>query len=857
MFGFKNKKTQKRSLGFEDIQKELEEEKQIIEQNSDKENKKLKKQKIKKTMIPKTVQDSIPYKAVYTNGIIEVENGIFSKAYFIEDVNFSIASDEEQESIFNKYVDLLNSFDSEVHLQLCIYNRNIDKKEINNKILLKSQNDNLNDYREEYNTMLLDKLKEGKNNITKEKYIIITIKATDLDTAFAKFSKLDSELSASIKRINGVETLPCTSIERLEMLADIYSETAENAEFYQKVTLSQCDDLKEINKSQKPKNVIESFSFEKMFKNGLTTKDLIGPSMMKFSGNYIQIGEKFAKVLFIDTLPSFINSNVLSDITELESNMLMSIHFNKLRTDKASKLLKNQMVNINSNVVDAQKKAVKGGYSPELISPELLKAQKEASELLDDLTTRNQSLILTTFVIALIGESLEAVDKAMEQLKTIMGKHMCQVRVLSLQQEAGFNSVLPLGRCDVYVDRLLTTDSAAIFIPFSTQELTQKNGMYYGLNAVSKNLILFNRKNSKNYNGVILGTPGSGKSFTAKREMVNVILNTNDDIYIVDPEREYLPLAKLLGGEVIKIAAGGKSYLNPMDMDINYGNDDDTKTDPIAMKCDFIGGLCETMSGDKRALSANQKSIVDRCVRILYQEYMQHMAEVQKTNPEITCDMAYSPTLKDFYELLLTQPEYESQSLALSLERFCIGSLDTFAHHTNVKKGNRFVVFDIKDIGEGMKELGLQVCLNTIWNQIIENKKYGKYTWFYLDEFYLLTQTHSSAVYLQQVYKRARKWWGIPTGITQNVGDLLESSEACAILNNCDFILMLNQSPIDKQKLAAMLNISPTQLSYITNSDPGQGLIYTGKSIVPFVDKFPVNTELYKVMTTKPDEFLS
>ena len=289
-------------------------------------------------------------------------------------------------------------------------------------------------------------------------------------------------------------------------------------------------------------------------------------------------------------------------------------------------------------------------------------------------------------------------------------------------------------------------------------------------------------------------------------------------------------------------------------MDINYGNDDDTKTDPISMKCDFIGGLCETMQGDGMGLNSTQKSIIDRCVRILYQPYLEHMRELQKLDRNKTCDTAASPTLKDFYEMLLSQPEYEAQSLALSLERFCIGSLDTFAHHTNVSRTNRFIVYDIKDIGDGMKELGLQVCLNAVWNQIIENKKINRYTWFYLDEFYLLTQTASSASFLQQVYKRARKWQGIPTGITQNVGDLLASPQACAILNNCDFILMLNQSPIDKMQLANMLNISPTQLSYITNSDPGQGLIYTGKSIVPFLDKFPMDTKLYKVMTTKPDD---
>lgn len=803
-----------------------------------------KKKKSKKTSkgmnIPKTVQDTIPYVAVYKNGIIETEPGIFTKCYKLEDVNFKIATDEEQNNIFDRYVDFLNTFDSDVKLQLVIFNRNLDEKHVQDKILIPFKRDNLNEYREEYNNMLIDKMKEGRNNITKEKYITISIKSNSLDEAFTKFSKLDSEVSSSIKRINGVETLPMKAIERLEILADIFNDTNDNSDFYQKANIHGKD--------------IETFDFSWMVKQGLTTKDLIGPASFKFTKDYVEIGDKFARAMFIDNLPTFMNANILAEITEINSNMLVSLNFNKLRPDKAMSLLKNQLVNINSNVVDAQKRAAKSGYSADLISPELLRAQREAQELMDDVTTRNQSLILTTFVITIIADTLEELNKNVELLKTVMGKYMCQVKTLNYQQEKGLSSSLPLGRCDVFTDRLLTTESAAIFIPFSSQELTQSNGMYYGLNAVSKNLILFNRKNSKNANGVILGTPGSGKSFTAKREMVNVILNTDDDIYIIDPEREYLPLAQLLGGEVIKIAAGGTTYLNPMDMDTDYGNDDESKTDPIAMKCDFISGLCETMSGDKRALSANQKSIVDRCVRILYQPYLEHMKELQKVDPNNTCDMTASPTLKDFYEMLLSQPEYDAQSLALSLERFCIGSLDTFAHHTNVSRNRRFIVYDIKDIGEGMKELGLQVCLNAVWNQIIANKKIGRYTWFYLDEFYLLTQTYSSALFLQQVYKRARKWFGIPTGITQNVGDLLASPQACAILNNCDFILMLNQSPIDKMQLANMLNISPTQLSYITNSDPGQGLIYTGKSIVPFVDKFPVDTKLYKVMTTKPED---
>jgi len=842
---FKNKKVE-RNLGFGNTDENITENQQNKSNNKEKDkstSKKVKKGKKNKNIIsiPKTVQESIPYLAVYKNGIMELEPGVFSKSYKLEDVNFKVATDEEQRKIFDRYVDFLNTFDSDIRIELTIFNRNIDEEHIRKKILIPYGRDGLNEYREEYNAMLRDKMKEGRNNIVKEKYITLTMNAMDSEDAFTKFSKIDGEVSASIKRINGIDTEPMTAVERLEVLADIYGDNVNGNEFYRKVKVADQE--------------VKSFDFSWMLKQGLTTKDLIGPSSFSFEREYCMIGDKYAKSLFIDNLPTWIDSNILTEITELNSNMLTSIVFRKLRADKASTLLKNQLININSNVVDAQKRAAKAGYSADLISPELLRAQKEAQVLMDDLTLNNQSLILATFVITLMGSTLDELNKNLELLKTIMGKYMCQIKSLNFQQEKGLSTALPLGRCDVFTDRLLTTESAAIFIPFSSQELSQVNGMYYGLNAVSKNLILFNRKNSKNANGVILGTPGSGKSFSAKREMVNVILNTDDDIYIIDPEREYLPLAELLGGSVIRIAAGGTTYLNPMDMDIDYGRDDEkVATDPIAMKCDFIAGLCETMSGDKRALSATQKSIVDRCVRIMYQPYLKHMSDVQKKDPSITCDITASPTLKEFYEMLLGQPEFESQSLALSLERFCIGSLDTFAHRTNVQRNNRFVVYDIKDIGDGMKELGLQVCLNAVWNQIIENKKKNRYTWFYLDEFYLLTQTASSAAFLQQVYKRARKWQGIPTGITQNVGDLLASPQVVAILNNCDFIMMLNQSPMDKMQLAQLLNISPTQLSYITNSDPGQGLIYTGKSIVPFIDKFPTNNKLYKVMTTKPDD---
>ena len=425
--------------------------------------------------------------------------------------------------------------------------------------------------------------------------------------------------------------------------------------------------------------------------------------------------------------------------------------------------------------------------------------------------------------------------------------------------EVGFKTALPLGINDLSVqlsiEKLLPTDSVSLFIPFTSKELMQKGGMYYGLNAVSHNLLLFNRLNSKNQNGLILGQPGSGKSFSAKREMINVFLTTKDDIYVIDPESEYAHMAQLLDGSVIHLEAGAKVYINPFDMDVQYGDEEGKSgTDPVKMKSDYICMLCESAMGGRYEITNIQKSIIDRVVIQLYKPYLKHMRELNDSS--ITCDTDASPTMEQFYSLLMDQPEPEAQNIALSLEIYCLGSFDTFAHKTNVDVNNRFTVYDIKDIGNGMKEMGLQVCLNHIWNKIIDNQKNNKRTWFYIDEFHILTKTRSSAEFLQQIWKRARKWGGIPTAITQNVEDLLNSEESRAIINNCEFIMMLSQSPIDRAALAEMYHISDAQLNYITNSPPGQGLIYNGEGIIPFIDKFPKDTKLYKIMSSKPGERL-
>lgn len=786
-----------------------------------------------KTKAPKTAQETIPYKAAYDNGIIEIANGIFSKSYKIDDANFKIASQNDQDNIFLKYGDLLNMFGHEVKAQITVFNRSVIKEKFEEDVLMKYKYDGLDEFRQESNNILLEKMSEGKNNITKEIYLTVTIEEKDYDSAVNTFARLDAEISAAIKPINGAETFPLNLVDRLSVLYDIYNPNAEGP-LYQE---------REIKGK-----TVTSFDLDSLKAQGLTTKDAIAPSVIRFNNDHFILGESYGQTLYLQMLPSFLSTDFMGEINEIACNMLTTVHFDSLRQDKAMGLIKRQIVNINSNVIDAQKKASKAGYSADLISPELMKAKDEADKTLSDMTSRNQKMFYVTLVITHFADNLDVLKTQFEQIQTIAQKHMVRLAKLNMQQEPGFNASLPLGSNKLEVKRLLTTETASLFIPFAAQELSQNGGIYYGLNAVSRNLILFDRTKSKNANGIILGTPGSGKSFSAKREIISVLLNTDADVYIVDPEREYAPLAEMFDGEIIRIAAGSNVYLNPMDMDLNYADSDD----PVTLKADFICSLCETVLGGRYGLSQSQNSIIDRCVRQIYQPYLTYMSQ----HPEKgSADLTKMPTLRMLYELLLKQPEPEAKQIALALERYTTGSLDTFAHKTNVNAKKRFVIYDIKDIGTGMKEMGLQICLNDIWNRTISNKqKFNKRTWFYIDEFYLLTQTDSSAKFLQEIFKRTRKWGGVPTGITQNVEDMLVSKEARSIIANCEFVMMLNQAPTDKQELAKMFNISPTQLSYITNADTGQGLIYTGKTIVPFIDKYPTNTKTYAAMSTKMDD---
>lgn len=793
------------------------------------------KQVKKKKNVPKTAQDSIPYKAIYADGIIESDEGKFSKTYPLEDINFKIASQEEQDNLFLKYGDLLNMFGNEVSAEITIFNRTIAQEVFNDEVLIKPRGDQFDKYREEYNKIILDKMAEGKNNIVVEKYITVSVDAENYEAAATAFKRLDAEIVSALKRLTGADASPLDLEKRLNLLYDIYNSGTGNQMITSRV----------INGEE-----IKSFNLEAMGKQGIKSKDIISPPSIEFERDYFRFGDIYGQVLYLQGIQSYLSTDFIGDLNEMSCNMLTSVHYESLRQDKALKIIRNHIVNVNSNVIDAQKKATKSGYSPDLISPDLMKAKDDSSKLLSDMTSRNQKLFYVTLVVTHFADSLEKLKQQTASFKMIAQKSLVTMNPLIYQQEWGFTASLPIALNKLAAKRLLTTEQASVFIPFSSQELSQNTGFYYGVNAVSRNLILFDRLKLKNANGIYLGTPGSGKSFSAKREILNVLLATDADVFIIDPEREYAPLAQMLGGEVIRIAAGSKVYVNPLDMDVKYAGDDD----PVTLKSDFICSLCETIFGGKWGLSESQKSIIDRCVREVYKPYVNYMDKFLKEHPNgSTCDISKMPTLKNLYDLLLRQDEPEAKGIALALERFVTGSLDTFAHRTNVNTRSRFVVYDIKDIGTGLKELGLQVCLNDVWNRTLSNRLKGKRTWFYIDEFYLLTQTDSSARFLQEIFKRARKWGGVPTGITQNVEDMLVSKEARTIIANCDFVVMLNQAPNDKVELAKMFNISPTQLSYITGADVGQGLLYVGK-IVPFIDKYPHDTISYKVMSTKIDD---
>lgn len=776
----------------------------------------------------KTVQQSIPIVRVYEDGgekspltgVIETADGVFTKSYMIYDTNYSDAGEERQEEILDVFSKILTTFSVDCGYEITVNNRTVDQEEFNKRVLIDYQNDEFDTLRAYHNELVIDKMQEGKNNLKSEKYLTITVNAPTIGEALTKFTTIERNIDINIKKINQIGLEAISLKDRLEILHDIYNNNKVGA----------------FNKT---------FDINTLRIQGKSAKDVIAPNVMDFSKkNYMMLNDKFIRVLYIKSIPARLASNLLESLSNISANSLISVHYDIQPQDKAAAFASAQVTNIGGEVIKAQKSLTKSGASPDLISPRLQTAERDAKNLLDRLTEGNESLFHVTIVAAIYADTSDDLDIVTKQIETRSKELLCGLEVLSAQQEQGFNSALPLGINLVKVHHVLPTESACAIQPFSTQELQIKDGFYYGLNQLSKNIIVYNRGFSNNQNGVILGVPGGGKSFAAKMEMYQAFLNTTaSQIFIIDPEREYVGLAKELNATIFKIQPGAKFYINPLDLDISR---DDEGGDPFAEKVDFVIAIIESMLGGRNTLNGYLKGIIDNTLQQLYAPYIQ---ELEKRG--ITIDTEKCPTLRDFYELLRGRKEPEAKNLASSIQMYCTGTLNLFANKTNLDTSNRMIVYDTKNIGTNLQELGMQICLNDIWNRMIANKKKNIRTWFYVDEFYLLLHQKSSAQYLQMIWKRARKWMGTPTGITQNVADLVNCEEGDTILKTSDFALMLTQSFGDRMQLAKIYNLSEEQQEYITNAAAGEGLLYTSRSVVPFENHIPSTSPIYKLLSTK------
>ena len=762
--------------------------------------------------VPVTAQQSIPFKQMFKDGICKVDDNYYTKTVQFFDINYQLAQNEDKTAIFENYCDFLNYFDSSITVQLSFLNQVADVEEFHSQLEIGVQNDDFDDIRLEYSEMLKNQLAKGNNGLVKTKYITFGVKEKSLKEAKPKLERIEADILNNFKTM-GVLAQSLNGAERLAVLHRSF-----NPDGREKFR----------------------FSWDILPKSGLSVKDFIAPSSFDFSkGNSFRMSGKYGAVSFINIMASEMSDRMLADFLNIEHNITLSIHIQSIDQNKAVKMVKSKITDLDKMKMEEQKKAFRNGYDIDIMPSDINTFGKEAKSLLNDLQSRNERLFMATILIMNTADTKRKLDNIIFQEQGIAQKYNCQLKRLDYQQEDGIMACVPIGVNEIEIKRGLTTSSTAIFVPFTTQELFQGGeALYYGLNALSNNMILCDRKQLKNPNGLILGTPGSGKSFSAKREITNAFLTTTDDIIICDPEAEYYPLVNRLNGQVVKISPTSTQYINPLDINLNYSEDEN----PIALKADFILSLCELIVGGKNGLEPIEKTIIDRCVRMVYRDYL--------ANP----DTAEMPILQDLYDLMLKQTEPEAQRIATALEMYVTGSLNVFNHRTNVDMNNRLICFDIKELGKQLKKIGMLVVQDCVWNRVTVNRAEHKSTRYYIDEFHLLLKEEQTAAYSCEIWKRFRKWGGIPTGLTQNVKDLLASREIENIFENSDFIYMLNQAGGDRQILAKQLNISPHQLSYVTNSGAGEGLIFYGNVIIPFVDKFPKDTQLYKIMTTKPEE---
>ena len=766
----------------------------------------------------KSAQDSIPYQRMWPDGICRVTDTRYTKTIQYQDINYQLSQNEDKTAIFEAWCDFLNYFDSSVQFQLSFVNLSASQETFARSISIPPCGDEFDGIRAEYAGMLQNQLARGNNGLIKTKYLTFGVEADNLRAAKPRLERIETDLLNNFKRL-GVVAAPLNGFERLHVMHDIL----------------RMDEQEPFR-----------FSWDWLAPSGLSTKDFIAPSSFRFGeGRYFRMGRKIGAVSFLEILAPELNDRILSDILDLETGVIVNLHIRSIDQSEAIKTIKRKITDLDKMKIEEQKKAVRSGYDMDIIPSDLATFGSEAKNLLQDLQSRNERMFLLTFLVVNMADTKRKLDNDIFATAGFAQKNNCALTRLDYLQEAGFMSSIPLGENLIPIQRGLTTSSTAIFIPFITQELFQTGAaLYYGLNALSNNMILCDRKQLKNPNGLILGTPGSGKSFAAKREMTNAFLITDDDIIICDPEAEYFSLVQRLGGQVIRLSPAGKGmdgkpqYVNPMDINLNYSEDDS----PLALKSDFILSLCELVIGGKEGLQPIEKTVIDRCVHLIYRKYF---ADPCPEN---------MPILSDLHQALLDQHLPEADRVAQALDLYVSGSLNVFNHKTNVDIHNRLVAFDIKELGKQLKKLGMLIIQDQIWGRVTQNRSQGRATWYFADEFHLLLKEEQTAAYSAEIWKRFRKWGGVPTGATQNVKDLLSSPEIENILENSDFITLLNQASGDRKILSERLNLSADQQKYIDNSEPGEGLLIFENVVLPFSNPIPKNTQLYKIMTTRLSE---
>ena len=763
--------------------------------------------------VPRTAQQSIPFQRMFEDGTCRVRSGYYTRTIQFQDINYQLAQQEDKTAIFEEWCSFLNFFDSSIRFELSFMDLSTDTESFERSICIPFQRDGFNDVRAEYSQMLRQQLAKGNNGLTKTKFLTFGIHGDSMRQVKPRLEHIQNDLLNNFHRL-GVLAQPLNGAQRLKLMHDM---------FHMDGPSRFCFDWKDLAPS------------------GLTVKDAIAPTAFAFkTSRTFQMGGIFGAVSFLSITASDLSDQLLKDLLDMDSSQIATMHIQSVDQNKAIKTVKRTITELDRSKIEEQKKAIRAGYDMDILPSDLATYGRDAKALLKELQSQNERMFLVTFLVLNTGRTEQELENNVFQASSIAQKHNCSLCRLDYQQEQGLMSSLPLADNQIEIQRGLTTSSTAIFIPFTTQELYQsgKESLYYGLNSLSQNLIMVDRKKLKNPNGLILGTPGSGKSFSAKREITNAFLVTADDIIICDPEAEYAPLVQRLKGQVIKISPNSTQFINPMDINSNYSEEEN----PLALKADFILSLCELVVGGKEGLLPVEKTVIDRCVHLIYRRYF---ADPRPEN---------MPLLEDLYEALLQQEEKEAHHVATALEIYVKGSLNLFNHRTNVDVNNRIVCYDIKELGKQMKKIGMLVVQDQVWGRVTANRSAGRSTRYYVDEFHLLLKEEQTAAYSVEIWKRFRKWGGIPTGLTQNVKDLLSSREVENIFENSDFVYMLNQAAGDRQILAKQLNISPHQLSYVTHSGEGEGLLFFGNVILPFVDRFPQELELYRIMTTKLGE---